>query len=285
MNSARTKIIMTFPYNGEPIVELPLSYLSDVVDEFVIVEASRTFSGKLKEITYMEKYADVFRAYPKATLLKLEEFPDMPEDWPAKKGQDYMTPESYESWFRENYQRDYAREYIMKKYADEMYIVIGVDADEIPKKEFVLEMRKNYFAFNACVYFQMEMFYYNFGWVKKYPWYHPYVVNDIGLSKWSLSDMRTRLVKRKVLPNGGWHASYFLPKRDLIRKIEGFAHRECDISHRKCDTFLDKCFHEGLDISERGDGENLVKYDVKRLPRELQEFHEKILFLQKYAAL
>ncbi len=283
--ATRPKVIVTFPYNGEPVVELQLKYLHDVVDEFVIVEAAQTFSGVPKERMYMDKHADLFRAYPKVTLLQIDIFPPMPSEWPALKGQEYMTPESYESWFRENYQRDYAANYIQQKYKDDVFIVIGIDADEIPKKEYIEEMRANYFAFNECVYMQMEMFYYHFGWIKGYQWYHPYVVNDIGFAKWSLSDMRTRLKKRKVMRNAGWHASYFLPKKDLIRKIEGFAHRECDIEHRKTDKFLDLCLRTGLDISERGEGENLRLYDTRALPKELLDFQEKIQFLQRYSAL
>lgn len=285
MSGKRAKVIVTFPYNGEPIVELQLSYLQDVVDEFVIVEAYQTNSGKPKETIYYEKHAAVFAKYPKATFLTIEKYPEMPVDWPQKKGQEYMNEGSYASWFRENYQRDYVTKYIAQKYRQEEYIVIAVDVDEIPRKEFVQEMHKNYFAFNEPVYFEMDMFYYNFEWVKKYKWYHPYVVNDIGFVKWSLSDMRTRLPKRKFMQNAGWHASYFLSKRDLIRKIEGFAHRECDISHRKTDAFLDRCLYKGLDISERGDGEDLQRYDLTKLPHELREFQAKIVFLQRYSAL
>jgi beta-1,4-mannosyl-glycoprotein beta-1,4-N-acetylglucosaminyltransferase len=279
------KVIATFPYNGEPVVELQLAYLSNVVDEFVLVEAATTFSGRNKSQMYMDTFADILRQYPNVTLLKINEFPEMPADWPEKKGQEYMTPESYESWFRENYQRDYVAEYIKNKYKGQYYIVIGIDADEIPKKEFVQELRKNYFAFNECVYLQMEMFYYNFAWVKKYPWYHPFIVNDVGFGKYTLSDMRTRLPKRQVMKGAGWHASYFLTKKDLIRKIEGFAHRECDITHRKCNEFLNQCLYLGLDISERGEAENLVPYDVNILPVEFVDFQEKMVFLQRYAIL
>ncbi len=291
-----SKIVVTFPYNGEPVVELFLSYLGDIVDEFVIVEACQTFSGIKKNELYIERFKTVFEEHAekqrqkesdkgKVTLLVIDEFPEMPIDWPQQKGQAYMTPESYPSWFRENYQRDYAMSYIKKEYKDQRYILVGVDADEIPRKEFVKELPKNYFAFNNPVFLQLNMFYYNFKWTKKYLWYHPYIVNEIGAEKYTLSDMRTRMPKNQIMRDAGWHASYFLTKKDLVRKIEGFAHRECDITHRKTDAFLDQCLYQGKDISERGSEEDLVPYEVHKLPVELQEFHRKITFIQRYCPL
>lgn len=291
-----SKIVVTFPYNGEPVVELYLEYLGDIVDEFVIVEARHTFSGIKKPELYIEQFKAVFDEHVakkakindgkgKVKLLVIDEFPEMPHDWPERKGQAYMTPESYPSWFRENYQRDYAMTYIKEAYKDQRFILIGVDADEIPRKEFVKELAKNYYAFNNPVFMQLNMFYYNFHWIKKYHWYHPYIVNEIGAHKYTLSDMRTRMAKTQFLPDAGWHASYFLTKKDLIRKIEGFAHRECDISHRKTNAFLDECLYQGRDISERGTGEDLIPYDVQKLPKELQDFHRKIQFIQRYSIL
>lgn len=289
MNRRTAKVICTFPYNGEPIVELQLEYLKDVVDEFVIVESRYTNSGIAKPELYFDKFHSVFaNSTAKITQLVIDEFPEMPSDWPKTKGQEYMNGSSYDSWYRENYQRDYAANYIKDTYNNETspYIVIGVDADEIMCKEYITELAKNYFALNDPVYLQMDMFYYNFQWSKKYKWYHPYVVNDIGFCKYTMSDMRTRMPKTKYMKEAGWHASYFLSKKDLIRKLEGFAHRECDIKHRKTDEFLNKCLYEGLDISERGDEEQLVSYSgYSQLPEELLKFQKKLMFLQRYSTM
>ena len=55
-------IIDCILYNGEPIIELRLEYLYDIVDIFLIIEAGNTFCGKQKEY-FFEKYSSIFDKY------------------------------------------------------------------------------------------------------------------------------------------------------------------------------------------------------------------------------
>lgn len=281
----RALLFDTFSYNGEPIVELRLKYLARFVDEFVIVEARQTHSGLPKDELYIEKYADVFAPYKdKIKFIVIDEFPPMPTDWPQKHGDgSYMKNVSYESWYRERYQRDVAKDYLLAKFAQKEYLVICGDVDEIIKDEVAADLKKQYFAFREPVYFEMKFYYYNFSWQKKFPWYMAYVINDMGLRKESLSHYRTMYPKTKFIQNAGWHASYFLNVRDLQRKLESFAHRECDQTIHKSNAYLRKCLKEGRDISGRGDNENCIQARTDALPNAFQEFQKQITFLQQYS--
>lgn len=281
----RALLFDVFSYNGEPIVELRLKYLAPFVDQFVIVEARQTHSGKPKDELYIEKYGDVFAPYKnKIKFIVIDEFPSMPTDWPQKHGDGaYMKDISYESWYRERYQRDIAKEYLLANFAQKEFIVICGDVDEIIKDEIAAGLKKQYFAFRDPVYFEMKFYYYNFSWQKRFPWYMAYVVNDLGLRRESLSHFRTVHPKTKFIPNAGWHASYFLNVRDLQRKLESFAHRECDRGQNKSHDYLRKCLSHGSDISGRGESEDCVQTSISALPNSFQEFHHKIVFLQKYS--
>ena len=62
------KVIDLFIYNGEPIVELRLQYLSAHVDEVVVVESRTTFSGRAKPQLFVERDARLFRPYKACPL-------------------------------------------------------------------------------------------------------------------------------------------------------------------------------------------------------------------------
>lgn len=283
--TSRPLVFDVFSYNGEPIVELRLQYLAPYVDQFVIVEARETHSGMRKEQLYIEKFAEVFEPYKKKIhFIVIDEFPQMPEDWPSTKGNNaYMRDISYESWYRETYQRDIAKDYLLGKFAQNEFLVICGDADEILRGNVVSDMRKQYFALCDPVYIEMDFYYYNFSWKKKGKWYHAFMINDMGLRKASLSYYRTDFVKNRVVKNAGWHGSYFFNVADLQRKLASFAHRECDVEQNKTQAHLAQCLREGCDISRRGDGEDCVKSGLETLPFAFQEFQKKLVFLQTYS--
>ncbi len=57
------RIIDSFSYNGELVVELRLKHLYPVVDEFVITEARETHSGKPKMELFIDRYRSTFQPY------------------------------------------------------------------------------------------------------------------------------------------------------------------------------------------------------------------------------
>jgi beta-1,4-mannosyl-glycoprotein beta-1,4-N-acetylglucosaminyltransferase len=286
-------VIDTFAFNGEPIVELRLKYLYPHVTEFVIVEARHTHTGKPKPELYCEKYAHIFFPYQdKIKFLIIDAFPDGSnslEQWLAERSASgaitsYIRPDTTVHWFRENYQRNFAHQYLRDKYGSisQDYIVMVCDVDEIPSAEIVKALPSRYFGLEMPTRLEMKFFYYNFGWKKPSQWYHAFCINDKGASTGTFSDMRMG-TSGIYIPNAGWHASYFMSKAGMASKIESIAHGENDVPGFKDMSYIQNCIAQGKDLFARGPSEDLEPFDISFLPKPFQDFNTKLVFLQTYA--
>lgn len=280
-------VIDTFAYNGEPIVELRLKYLHPYVTEFVIVESRLTHTGHLKPELYCEKYAHIFMPYQdKIKFLIIDSFPEMPLNWLEERSlvtnTAFIRPDTTEHWFRENYQRNFAQQYICEKYAAEDYIVMVCDVDEIPSTDVVYALPSRYFGLDLPTRFEMKFFYYNFSWKKPSSWFHAFCINDKGAATANFSDLRLGS-SGIYIPNAGWHASYFMSKTGIAKKIESIAHGENDVDEFKAPAYVQQCLQSGKDLFQRGPSEDLQPFDTSYLPKPFQDFNAKLMFLQTYA--
>jgi beta-1,4-mannosyl-glycoprotein beta-1,4-N-acetylglucosaminyltransferase len=278
------KIIDTILYNGEPIFELRLQLLYDVVDEFVIVEARETHSGVVKDELFTEKHAEAFEQYKaKMTVIIIDTFPNITQEWRrAHSDVEFMNAGGLQHWYRENYQRNAVAEFIVNKFSSHRYIVLVCDADELPKPNTVLALKTMYDALDTPVFLAMQMYYYNFNWTIPEPWLYAYAINGRGISAQHLSEPRVANRDRHIA-DSGWHCSYFLNTAGLIRKLQSFAHKEFNVDSIKQEAYIRQCITNGKDLLSRGRSHDLVPYDVSALPIELQHFNSKLLFLQEYA--
>ncbi len=264
------KIIVTFPYNGELIAPFHIKYLYDLVDEFIIIEARYTHSGVKKPYLFFEKNISLFERYKdKINYMTIDQFPTKPDNWSY---QDYMKDNTHDSWFREIYQRDFVKSFL----PDSEYILICSDVDEIANREVVKELPKYYSNLDEPVFLEMLFFYYNFNWKKRMNWYHSFVCNHNAVKKYDMSEMRTILPKKRYIRNGGWHCSYFMSYNHLLRKLESFAHRECDKEEIKNQEYISECFKEGKDLFNRQEGESMDKFEDRF---QLPYFHEEVNIL------
>jgi len=274
MNSIKT--IDTFSFNGEPIVKLRLEYLYQFVDKFVIVEAMYTHSGQRKGKLYKEMYLEWFLPYnEKIHWVIIDEFPEITEYWLEKYKIHNWMGTNHVHWFRETYQRDTSKQYIMDSYKDQKYIVCVGDVDEIPDVN-VLELLKSnetYESIKEPVYLEMHFFYYTFEWKKQYMWYRSFVIRGDKLNDESFTHWRIHYSPKLVCRNAGWHCSYFMTPVDLKRKIESFAHRECDIDEYKDALKIQTCIEQGKDIFMRGEDEDLIRCEIS-LPTQFYHFNQ-----------
>jgi hypothetical protein len=82
LSSNPALLIITFPYNGEPMALLHLKYLYHFVDMFVIIEARWTHSGRRKPYLYFYKNYHSFLPYAKKIhFLLIDSFPPMPKQY------------------------------------------------------------------------------------------------------------------------------------------------------------------------------------------------------------
>lgn len=267
-------VIDTFSFNGEEIVKERLKYLYDVVDEFVIIEAKQTHSGIEKEFLYRDKYHEWFIPYQKKIhWCIIDRFPEITQEWLTTYSIHDWMKNNHEHWYREAYQRDVAGQYITEKYELDEYVVQVSDADEIPNRTIFapesLHQIYNHLENGEPLYEQMMFFYYNIHWMKKEQWYRACIVRKgmITANK-TLTYWRVHNAPTYILSNGGWHCSYFMKPEELKRKLNSFAHRECDLPEYNEITYIQKCIETGRDIFGRT-GEDLVNtpYEVlQQLP-------------------
>jgi beta-1,4-mannosyl-glycoprotein beta-1,4-N-acetylglucosaminyltransferase len=312
-------IIVSFAFNGESIIFTHLKYLFPYVDLFLISEAKQTFSGLQKTEFFIDIFGDRLAPYnSKIKYLIIESFPPMPQDMPFIVDHRYMNNRSiydinspqylsklgstyYETWYREEYQRGIAAEYLTSSFfsssqsnpvqLSSKYLLFVVDVDEIVKREVIAELRQHYYsALSEPVYLDMDMYYYSFRWKKNQRWQQPFVVRDTFLlnpnNTQSLHAIRTTEYNRTSIMNSGWHCSYCSADlADIVRKIESFSHIEYNKEEFKDKDSLASKIRQGMDIFDRStDTEILLlvqsgegDQNLSSLPPELQEFQEYLI--------
>lgn len=259
----KIKVIDAICYNGEPILELRLKYLYDVVDEFIIVESLYTHSNKLKPNLFLDINNAIIEPYKdKVTKLIINKFPDT---------------DSNHSWIREQYQRDYIyNNYLSTTYQDQKYLLFCCDVDEIPRKELYLDYI-NLYNKEICIHIGMRMFHYSFNWLATInQWYHPFIINNKHINEFSLSDFRIGKSSYECINNSGWHCSYFETINNLIRKLESFAHTEHNKKENKNKEHIKLCLLTGRHFLSNRGIVKLLRNNNLDLPTGWEEFQSKL---------
>lgn len=291
MTVEEPRVIVSSMYNGD----LPAKYLIKCVfekaDEIILIEASETHSGTRKQYYFYKQHLSDFASYRgKLTILQIDHFPEMPDGWEPYRG---MPEEEKQSWFREFYQRNVVREYLQNKYASKRYVLFCCDADEIIDKrtfeDTVARATSNYDIFDQPHYLEMDQFYFNFTWRIQDKWRLAFVCNGNALRISLPTDIRIQsreAIDDYIIRNGGWHCSYFASLKDIVRKIESYAHRCLDRPVIRDEGHIRKCIKEGKDIFGplsnkpfRGDT-TFSKFDPIQLPKVLLDLHTEVLSAQ-----
>lgn len=253
------KVIDCSIYNGDPLLEFRLKYLNDVVDEFIITESRHTFTGKIKNDLYLDINKSILEPYKnKITKLIIED-----------------TPQTNSAWSREEYQRNYAyNNYLINKKED--YILFCCDVDEIPRKQIYLN-KQNIHSDLRCLHLGMKMFCYNFTWVQhEQEWYHPFVISGKELTKHSLNDFRLGKGDNVLMPNSGWHLSYFQTVNGLVRKLESFSHTEFNKDKFKNKDYIKSCIIAGRHFLNETGQHRMKRYLGQDLPEGWPEIQAKL---------
>ena len=285
-------ILDYFIYNGDPIIEYRLEYLNDYVDYFIMVEAKYTHQGIKKPFLYSEKNKELFKKYEKKLIIIIvEEFPDKNDASfiNINKNRPLVKEYSDDNWARETYQRNYAQDIILERFKNQPFIIFVCDADEIPNRNIIKDLKYNYSELHEGIKLSMLMMIYNFKWKQTlHNWLHPFVITDIGTRNLSYSFIRLNQEgggkKGKLINNAGWHFSYFLTPNQIIRKLEAFAHSECNKDEFKDKKYLLSCMLTGYNWYNKNEkfdyaNENELPENWKSLQIKLdnQIFEENVL--------
>ena len=257
-------IIDLILFNDElDLLELRLEHLQDVVDRFVIIEATKTFSGRIKPLHFQTNAARFDRWMPKITVVVVDDMP---------LGQD--------PWTREHWQRNAAMR-ALGGYADGDWVLLS-DVDEWPQpalaaslagqakhEAFVLELRSYYYFLNCrCV---------------TEPWWRGLKMTTLGFMRraggpQALRDKLWTDQSLRPVPDAGWHFSYLGGVEAVARKLADFSHhREYDNAQFNNPAHIADCLACAKDLFGRPIDWRVVPFDASypAVLRQHQELIEK----------
>jgi len=270
-------------FNELDLLEIRLNTLNDVVDYFVLVEASVTHSGKSKPYYFEENKEKFSKFLHKIIHLKINDIPDdfsnfskfEPKNFDEKCVYDIHrfieTANNFNRFTQPHYGRDfYQKECIRRglEFANDDDIIILSDLDEIPNPEIIMRLNEFYdsnefYTLNQimyCYYFNLMCFSYtdnskNFKEMNA-NWKGSRFASYSKLKNYSYNLLRVQ--DNNDVINGGWHFSYMGGKDRVKSKIEASSAIEWNNSNVMSN--LESNLNQEYDVINRGD--TLIKVQI-----------------------
>jgi beta-1,4-mannosyl-glycoprotein beta-1,4-N-acetylglucosaminyltransferase len=277
-------------FNELDLLEIRLNTLNEVVDKFVLVEATLTHQGKPKQLYFSENKSRFKQFEDKIIHIVVDAYPDY-------KGKS--------NWVLEHHQRNMIMQGLKGCRADD--IILISDLDEIPDPQKI----KQYKSSKGTKIFRLEVYYYylncrnvsegNYKWngtimVKYDKLEKPQEFREMSMEllrvfhkKWShriywkiWSFFRFAMKGKgiKFIDNGGWHFSFLGGAEMIIKKLEAFAHSEYNKQELKDTKKIEEAILNGKDIFGRDFKYRFVPID-RSFPLYIQENKQKYSSLIK----
>jgi beta-1,4-mannosyl-glycoprotein beta-1,4-N-acetylglucosaminyltransferase len=249
-------IIDTFTFFNElDLLEIRLEELRGVVDLFVLVEATQTFSGKPKDLAFAQA-ADRFSNFPIEHVV-MTSFPDAPVDVRCLG----------EAWEREAFTRRAIGERLKELCISSDAIVMLSDVDEIPRADCVVTYARlltEELPGTTYVLAQELSYYYVNCLADQEPW----LGTRLALHDPTRDMQAFRTSAGVVIPSGGWHFSYLGGVDSIQSKIQAYAHTENDTPGNLDPAHIQSCLLNGADLFGRNIEYRFVMID-STFPRHL----------------
>ena len=212
------KIIDCFTfYNELDLLTYRLNLLNNIVDYFVIVEATYTHIGKEKPL-FFDENKHLFENFNNKIIHIVV------NDFPYK----YLNVniDNNDVWKNEIFQRNAISCGInhIKDLSDSDVIIIS-DLDEIPDPNTLNKIKTGNIIVDINI-LEMDLYYYNLNTKINEKWLHSKIISYEKYNKLNLSCNDIRMSYFSKICNGGWHLSYFGDKFFIQNKIQNFAHQE-----------------------------------------------------------
>ena len=243
-------------FDEDLILEIRLNTLSQVVDKFVICEATRDHGGNKKDLKFDIKKFPNFKDKIEYVIVE-----DIPLNVSSEK------KNWHENHIRDQFQRD-AIKRGLKKCSPEDWIMIS-DIDEIPDPKKIKEfnIQEKYACFLQRN-FQSKLNLLNISdsiWpgtkiCQKKNLRSPQWLRNIKIKEkpfWKIfSDKQPQLIK-----NAGWHFSFLKKPESIIKKIKSYAHQEFNKAEFTDIKKIEQRISKGQDLFERNIKYNIVELD------------------------
>lgn len=219
-------------YNELDLLEIRLEELKDVVDFFVLVEATKTFTNRPKKLYYNENKHLYGKFVERIIHIVVDDLPVTPKD----------------TWEIQFQQRNAISRGLTNCQPED--IILISDVDEIPRASVVE-------GFTGDIALLEQNFYY-------------YKFNCLSTSeKWTIpSILRYRLMtipqiirrlwydpwNRKIIPiipNAGWHFSYLGDAEHIRTKLESFSGQNLVTNELSNLSYISEKMEDGIDLFNR----------------------------------
>jgi beta-1,4-mannosyl-glycoprotein beta-1,4-N-acetylglucosaminyltransferase len=213
------KIIDCFTfYNELDVLTYRLNVLNDVVDYFVIVESTHTFTGREKQLSFNEN-KQLFSEFNNKIIHIIVD--DIPHKYPN------INIDQNEQWINETFQRDaISRGLDLINDLNDRDCIIISDLDEISDPS-TLSKIKNNDIFVTVNKLEQDMYYYNLNTRYRIKWYFSKILSYEKYKELGITCANIRSYSNSpIISNGGWHLSYFGDFIFIQNKIQNFSHQE-----------------------------------------------------------
>ncbi|MEG4851313.1 tetratricopeptide repeat protein [Microcoleus sp. B5-D4] len=229
----KPRIYDCFPFFNEiDILKIRIEELKDVVDKFILVEATKTHSGQLKPL-YFKEFIHEFAEYQDQIIHYIVD--DMPE------------VQNNNRWPLENYQRDCIGLALIELECQDEDIILVSDADEIPRKDKINEAIQ-LLSNNDFVIFTHDLYAHNLDNLQSEWWCGTLACKYKNLKQRTATQVRrsdagnfasdskagyineSRNFGHPYIAKGGWSFTWFGTPLSNSYKIQSFAHAEVDDS-------------------------------------------------------
>jgi len=262
-----SKIIDCFTfYNEIDMLNYRLNLLDSIVDYFILVEATKTFTGQSKKLYYNEQKSLFAQFAHKIIHVIVDDLPFSSPNFELK-----------EQWINEEFQRNAISRGIkdILSISDNDYILI-TDLDEIPDPDLLEKIKKRQIdiSFNS---FQMDMYYYSLNNKFSYKWNFAKIISYKKFKEINMSCNQLRHSVAPILVKGGWHLSYFGDADFISNKIKHFSHQELNKEEFTNTAKITERINKGHDLYDRDSNPQKVSIKDNNYPPKSWE-----TFLAKY---
>ncbi len=274
-NSSSRKVIDCFPfYNELDLLKYRMETLNEVVDYFVVVEATHTHSGREKEMFFKDNM-DQFDAFKDKIIHVIVD--DFQHTYPNL---DYNKPGIWDSvgeqWNNERYQRDSITRGLERVELCPDDLIIVTDLDEIPDPRTILKCKRG--EIHVDIHrLNMDLYYYNLRNKFTNKWTSGFIMTHQKLKEanTTMSFIRTQMPCHHI-DDGGWHLSYFGDSKFIKNKIMGCAHQENNCEDVTNIDNIESRVSRGDDLFNRSDiGLTMVPLsENKYLPINHEKLHK-----------
>ena len=222
-------------YNANLLFEMRFHTLKNVVDYFVVCEANKDHTGNYKSYNFNPKISEQERK--KIIYIQVDNLPSIK----IKGKKDYkLLSIQMENLFRGIEQ------------ANNDDLIIFSDEDEIPSPEAISSFNEKRYKFGILL---QNMYYYKLNIMGVDEGNGNWPGSRICLKKNLKSFFKFRLLKIKntkypfwridkeknieLIKNGGWHFTYLMTPKAIIKKIESMAHTEFNKEEFKKENIIE----------------------------------------------